>query len=469
MKPLPLRFRQLPSGLLLFVDDAGGFFTSTPEFLERYALGTLKDSDCSFLLEDGHAYEKQDDAAYTAFAFRWAGRRSTRRTLDYAILVPTLRCDLTCGYCQVSRAPAHARQFDWSDDVCGRVLDHLDRHAADQIKIEFQGGEPMLRLDLLERVRTFCRQRFSLSQFVVCTNLQSVSPEAWDFLEADDTFVSTSLDGDIATHRRQRTKSAEATSMFFSNLDEALRRLGVGKVSALPTIDIDNPPDPASLIEAFEARGLTSISLRPTNHQGFARRKPAAPGSSRRWNAYHSDFVETLIRRNFASGRRTEEYYLSHCLRRVLRLGADRDVDLRNPSAFGMDYVVIDHDGLIYPTDEARMLARIGMIDLSIGSVVEGLDAEKVATLNAAALNDFEPDCVHCAFQPFCGSDPIDNISRCGRIDAPKADEWFCRRQTSVFDKVFELLYRSDEATRFSLAAWLDVPDWPAYGAAVHA
>ena len=153
----------------------------------------------------------------------------------------------------------------------------------------------------------------------------------------------------------------------------------------------------------------------------------------------------------------------------MLRLGEDRDVDLRNPSEFGSDYIVIDYDGALYPTDEARMLARIELIDLSVGNVFQGLDAEKLATLNAAALNDFEPDCVHCAFQPFCGSDRVDSISRRGRIDAPKSGEWFCGRQTAVFDKVFEVLYRTDEAARFSLAGWLGVPEWPAGGVPVHA
>lgn len=151
-------------------------------------------------------------------------------------------------------------------------------------------------------------------------------------------------------------------------------------MSALPTIDINHPPDPIRLIETFEARGLSSIYLRPINHQEFARRTPAGPGSARRWHAYHSHVVETLIQRNFASRRHTEEYYLSHCLKRVLRLGVDRDVDLRNPGSLGMDYVVIDHDGLLYPTDEARMLARIGMVDLSISLVMEGVDLEKVAS-----------------------------------------------------------------------------------------
>ena len=44
MKPFPLRFRGLPSGQMLFVDDAGGFFASTEAFLERYVFGTLTNS-----------------------------------------------------------------------------------------------------------------------------------------------------------------------------------------------------------------------------------------------------------------------------------------------------------------------------------------------------------------------------------------------------------------------------------------
>ena len=245
MQALPLRFRRLPSGQLLFADDAGGFFVSDETFLGRYASDALTDLDRAFLLDGGHGYERQGDAAYTSFAYRWAGRRTRRRELVYAILVPTLRCNLTCDYCQVSRAPERALRFDWTEQVLGAVLSYLDRQAGDEIKIEFQGGEPLLRLDLLERVRSFCRRRFARSHFVVCTNLQSVSPEAWEFLEAPDTFVSTSLDGDAGTHRRQRTHDAATTRTFFANLDEAFRRLGIGKISALPTVDMDDPPDPA--------------------------------------------------------------------------------------------------------------------------------------------------------------------------------------------------------------------------------
>jgi len=457
----PLRFREVMDGALIFADEAGGFFKSTESFLTRYALDALTTADQRFLYDGGHAYQREGDLAYLGFAYRWSARQAVRRRLSYVILVPTLRCNLKCGYCQVSRAPEGAKGFDWTEATLSATLGFLDGLETDEIKIEFQGGEPLLRLDLLERLRDFCRTRFKKAEFVVCTNLQNVDSAAWAFLGAADTFVSTSLDGDSATHRRQRTKSTELTDQFFSNFDEALKRFGPGKISALPTIDVDQPPDPAALIANFESRGIRSIYLRPLNHQGFARRGRDPDATLDRWNAWHSAFIERLIDRNFQTGTILEEYYFSQCLKRVLRAGADDHTDLRNPSFFASDYIVVDHDGMLYPTDEARMQSRIGRIDLSIGHVQSGIDHGKVATLNAASLNNFDPDCIHCPYQPFCGSDIIDDISRYGSIDVPKHATWFCRRHTSLFDKVFELLYRTDAATRFSLSRWAGMEDWP--------
>ncbi|MBN8918194.1 MAG: His-Xaa-Ser system radical SAM maturase HxsB [Rhizobiales bacterium] len=461
MNVWPLRFREMGNGCFIFADDAGGHFRAPAPFLDRYAIGALNEDDRAFLLEGGHAYIRETDLSYIAFAYRWAARQSVRRQLGYVILVPTLRCNLTCSYCQVSRAPERAQGFDWTEDTTEGILAFLDGLETDEIKIEFQGGEPLLRLDLLERVRAFCRGRFRRSEFVICTNLQRLDESTWRFLDAPDTFVSTSLDGDRATHQRQRTMDPGATTEFFSNLDEAVRRLGPGKVSALPTIDIDKPPDVDKLISNFESLGIRSIYLRPVNYQGFARRSQNPDGALDRWSAWHSAFIEHLIERNHRTGKVLEEYYFSQCLRRVLRSGADDHVDLRNPNFFASDFIVIDYDGVLYPTDEARMQSRIGRVDLSVGNVRDGVERAKVAMLNTSSLNNFDPDCIHCAFQPFCGSDVVDDLSRYGRIDVPKHDTWFCRRHTNLFDKIFELLYRQDDATRFSLSRWAGIAEWP--------
>jgi radical SAM protein with 4Fe4S-binding SPASM domain len=164
-----------------------------------------------------------------------------------------------------------------------------------------------------------------------------------------------------------------------------------------------------------------------------------------------------------------EEYYFSHCLRRVIRGGHDSHVDLRNPNVVGRSYVVVDHDGAFYPTDEARMMSRLGQIDLRMGDVQSGMDRSVVDAVNAEATHIYDADCVHCPYQAFCGVDLVDDISRYGRIDLPRHETNFCQRHTVIFDLVFELLYSSDPKVRHSLALWSGLEDIDPLLVPVHA
>ncbi|SIR43718.1 His-Xaa-Ser system radical SAM maturase HxsB [Rhizobium sp. RU35A] len=454
MQIVPLKFRPTDDGLILFADDAGGYFKADQSFLKRYTENALDQADRHFLDRNGHAFSEVGDLAYAGFEYRFASRLYSPTELDYVILVPTLRCNLACGYCQVSRVNETTPGFDWNDEILNAVLKFLGGLSTKHIKVEFQGGEPLLRLDVIKQVQAFCRSKFEHCEFVVCTNLQELSSEAWALLEEPDVFTSTSLDSDRATHQAQRTKSAEKTTVFFDNLAAAVGRIGADKISALPTIDPAKPPPAATVIDTFVNYGIRSIYLRPVNYQGFARKQFNALSVASNWNRYHSSFIDALIDYNWEASVHIEEFYFTHCLRRVLRSGHNHHVDLRNPNIIGYSYLVIDHDGKLYPTDEARMISRVGQFDLSMGDVFSGIERDKIETLNAEALNNFHPDCVHCPYQAFCGVDLVDDLSRYGRIDLPKHLTDFCQRHMYIFDKVFSLIYSADPKVQKSLAIW---------------
>lgn len=447
---------------MLLVGEGGTFACTTIDMIARVAEGAETAADVASLTRAGLAVSADDALGWAAHLGSVALRRDVAGDLDYLILVPTLRCNLGCSYCQVSRVAEGRVGYDWSEETLQHVLALIDRIPGDRIKIEFQGGEPTLRPDLLRAVIARC-ERFPQRQFVICTNLQRLDDEIWSILEGDDVFVSTSLDGDADVHARQRTISKSETDRYFANLDEALSRLGPERVSALPTINPESPPDPDQLIDAFAARGLTSVFLRPINYQGFARKRHAASREQdSSWHAYHERFVRRIIARNWEDRASTlEETYLSIVLRRIFQPGADRHVDLRNPNPVGVDYIVVDHDGRVYPTDEARMLARSGVVDLAIGTVAGGWDTEARRLINAHASNDDDPACLRCAFKPYCGRDVIDDVARYGTIDVPRLETAFCRRHRALFDLAFRLIHEDDPAVRHSLARWLRLPGTP--------
>ena len=242
-----------------------------------------------------------------------------------------------------------------------------------------------------------------------------------------------------------------------------MARYGPRKVSALPTVDPGAPPDIDALIDSYAGLGLDSIFLRPINYQGFARKRhKAAREQDASWRAFHEQFIRRIIERNWQDRSRVlEETYLSICLRRIFQPGRERHVDLRNPNPMGVDYIVVDYDGVVYPTDEARMLSRAGVIDLSIGHIATGWEGEQREVLSAHASNQHDPACKRCAYQPFCGRDLVDDIARYGRIDLPRHETEFCRRHLHLFDLAFELIYSEDAAVRHSLAHWLRLPRAP--------
>lgn len=459
MTYLPLRVRPIEGDALL-VNDTGRFFRASPGFLDRLTHEALDVEDMSFLGSEGHVIEEGDEVGSAAHAYGVAERLTRAGSLDYLILVPTLRCNLSCSYCQVSRAGVSQPGYDWTDKTLAAVLNILDGLATPGIKIEFQGGEPTLRPDLIRAVIQRC-ERFETRQFVICTNLHHLDDELLRLFDDPNVYLSTSLDGDAATHARNRTGGE--TDHFLVNLEAVLERYGSEKISALPTVNPVAPPDPDVLIDAYAKRGLTSIFLRPINYQGFARKRhKGSREQSESWRDYYEAFVRRVIARNWKDRSRIlEEAYFSICLRRIFQPGADRHVDLRNPNPMGADYVVIDHDGSVYPTDEARMLSRSGVIDLTIGHVATGWDTEARRQLNAHATNQFDPACQRCAYQPYCGRDVIDDLARYGRIDMPRNDTEFCRRHLHIFDLAFRLIYDENPAVRYSLSRWLRLQGTP--------
>lgn len=373
--------------------------------------------------------------------------------LGYFILVPTLRCNLACDYCQVSRVAENAKGFDWSPEVFDATLAMILRSPLEAPVLEFQGGEPLLRLHLIKALREAVIAAGKKPKIVICTNLQVVSDEAWAFFAATDVLISSSFDATWADHDRHRTMSSTHLADFRANLERAIRVLGWDRLSLTSTLDPADPPAPEQVFAQAQELGLRSLFVRPINYQGFARKAYKAARDEDGWDAYYIRFIRELIAYNLHAEYILNEYYFGYLLRRVLDPRRAEHVDLRNPNPLGCDYLVIGEQGDIFPTDEARMLYRIGQIDMRIGHVQQGLDQAKIADMNMHCDNRDDPTCRDCVYQAVCGRDLIDDVSRYGRIDGPRHETRHCRRHMALFDFIMELLAYSNDAELAVLAA----------------
>ena len=352
--------------------------------------------------------------------------------LVYVILVPTLRCNLSCTYCQVSRANENAQGYDWDKNTLDATISYICSNGSDDLKIEFQGGEPSLRRDLVKEVIEQTSSRLLNPSFVICSNLQKLSPEFLELLKRPDVHLSCSLDGPQLLHQKNRTKDQLITDEFFSNLERVIEQFGHDKISLLTTIsDFSTIKE---IIDFYYELEIPEIFLRPVNLQGFARKKFADEAQNlTEWHEAYQRGLEYIFEQNEKQHHKLCETTFSIHLSKFFNPSKNGYVDLRTPNPLGQDYFVVDFDGHIYPTDEARMLTRSGVIDLNIGHITKGLNQRALMSLNAHNSNENDPDCIKCEFQELCGVDKIDSLSRYGTIDIATNETYYCKNHLFLF------------------------------------
>src|SRR6185503_7835648 len=113
------------------------------------------------------------------------------------LFVVTLRCDHSCGYCQVSRRSSNANAFDMSIETASHAIDRLFEVSSNDLKVEFQGGESTLAFDRvrwivdeIERRNETHRRRIS---FVLATTLVNITREQLEFCRDHGIHLSTSV------------------------------------------------------------------------------------------------------------------------------------------------------------------------------------------------------------------------------------------------------------------------------------
>jgi radical SAM protein with 4Fe4S-binding SPASM domain len=154
------------------------------------------------------------------------------------------------------------------------------------------------------------------------------------------------------------------------------------------------------------------------------------------------------------------EIYTKIILEKMLTPHGTRYVDLQSPAGAGLNVLVYNYDGDVYATDESRMLAEMDDYTFRLGNVLRNSRAEiftspAFVNLLQASCNQSLPGCSDCAFQPFCGSDPVYNHATQGDIFGHRATSGFCRRNMEVIRHLLSIIQNGDRETMNILWGWV--------------
>src|SRR5260370_14226781 len=156
------------------------------------------------------------------------------------IFVVSLRCEHSCHYCQVSRVSADKALYDMSEETARAALDLVFRAPAQEIKIEFQGGEPLLNFErivqVVEDAERRSRDADKAVEFVVTTNLALITSAMLRYFKQHSVLISTSLDGPDFIHNANRQLPGNSSDeLTIDNVGAAREILGHDRVGALMT------------------------------------------------------------------------------------------------------------------------------------------------------------------------------------------------------------------------------------------
>lgn len=467
---LPFRFRHLNdgSGRTLVTSETGEFTALPRELLALLVAGHLSPEDPYHLELTAKGIITSDEGRAITIR-RLASQYRSRKSFIFDgpslfLFVVTLRCDHSCHYCQVSRRPETAPGFDMSEADALATIDRLFEAPAKNITVEFQGGEPLLAFDRVRQIVLEIARRQPASGkrigFSMTTTLHHATPDILEFLKQHDFAVSTSLDGPREIHDRHRPiSSRDSHARTFAAIERARLILGSDSVSALTTVTREALACPEAIVDSYVAAGFKSIFLRPLSPFGFATRSEGKIGyPMSEFVAFYARALAYMLELN-ARGVEISEAYASILLTHILTPYSAGYVDLRSPQGAGSGALVFNYDGLVYPSDEARMLAETGNGSLRLGDVnttfQELMASPVLRLLLESGIAESQPGCSDCAYLPYCGADPIATIARTGAPLGHTFSSAHCQRHMGLFDILFQHLVAADARTIETLCSWV--------------
>lgn len=462
---LPYRFERIGGRVLVTNMVGEHLFLSGEDFETLVADELPEDSPLVRRLRAKHVIREEGERAplgLLALKSRTRYRRLAEST-GLHIFVASLRCEHSCPYCQVSRQSGDKDRYDMSLETAERGLEMAFRSPSRALKIEFQGGEPLLNFDLIEEVvrQAKLRNRGEGRDlgFVIATNLALLEDRVLEFCARHDIYISTSLDGPADLHNSNRPRPGrDSWERAVEGIVRVREALGVDHVSALMTTTRRSLGRVREIIDTYVDLGLRGIFLRPLSPYGFAMKtKSYSAYDAERWLDFYREGLDYILELN-RRGISITEYFSTVVLRKMLTNTDPGYVDLTSPAGIGIGAIVYNYDGSVYASDEGRMLAEMGDETFRLGHL--GHDSYEEIMTSEALLAPLEesfapsaPMCSDCAFEPFCGSDPVYHHATTGDFLGRKPESGFCRRNMAVFRHLLEL-YEGDEFARRTFLGW---------------
>ncbi len=169
-------------------------------------------------------YRNYPEIIFKQFGFRI---RNDRNNLQLMI---TRRCQLRCTYCPIDKKDA-----DMKEETLHKAIDLLFSSDRKDLRLDFTGGEPLLRFDLVKKGVRYAKKLAKLKgksvSFYLVTNLIALTDEIADFFARENFFLELSMDGKERFHNRYKI-SADGKANPYKLTTSQLKKIFSRKINS---------------------------------------------------------------------------------------------------------------------------------------------------------------------------------------------------------------------------------------------
>jgi len=465
-------FRWRPvGGKVLVTNTEGGYLLLADHEFRAFAEGAVpEDSELHARLKAGNFLRAHYDVRAAADRIR-ARKRYLAGGPNLHLLVVTLRCNETCAYCHASRANMDQVHTDMTPETAERAVDLIFRSPSPFLTIEFQGGEPLVNFPVVQRAIEVALEKNRAAgkrlQFTMVSNFALLDDARLAYLLDKRVQLCTSVDGPEKLHNAQRklpTQDAHQRAVAgIRRVNAAYEAAGLDptlyRVEALLTTTRDTLPRWKEVVDTYVELGCRALFLRALDPFGFADRTRQRLGyGPAEFLAFYRRAVDYMLELN-RQGVQVLERYAAIFLTKILRGEDPGYLDIRSPSGAGLGALAYNYDGKVFTCDEGRMLHEMGddtflLGDVATSSYRDLVGHETVRAMALASNLDGQPDCVHCTYQPYCGTIPSFNHKSQGSIFGRMRESAVCQIHKGIQDYLFEKLAAGDPETLATFERW---------------
>jgi His-Xaa-Ser system radical SAM maturase HxsB len=466
---LPFRFHRLSTTKEVLVNEVGDLLivpAGTVKKIVTKEISKIEDAELyGDLIANFFISEERISPLIDVLATRY---RTKKSFLDgftaLHIFVISLRCEHTCHYCQVSRVTENKLKYDMSKNHIDKGIDMMMKSPNQFITMEFQGGEALLAFDniiyAVERSKELALQNNKSITHVICTNLAMVTEDILNYCKENNILISTSLDGPDFIHNENRKRPGRNSyELTIRGIKSARRILGQDKVSALMTTSNLSLEYPVEIVDEYYKQGFRNIFLRSISPYGFAlKNENKNKYEVDKFLSFYKIALDRILEYNF-NGDFFSEDYATIILRKILTPFPVGYVDLNSPAGAITNVIVFNYDGSIYATDESRMLAEMNDYTFKLGhldthSYEEIFYGKQAQQIIECGINESLPGCADCAFQSYCGAEPIHNHATQDDMIGYRPTNSFCQKNMEIIRYLIELMDKDKRITKI-FQSWI--------------